>query len=328
MTHNQTHNHDNLASAMKLQRCCWTIACALSILCTTQASLAATISGSMQEAFDYPDATSFINSSTLNGGQGWNANGTTDPNAAAANWGSILNAGNNRTATSPGLTYTATGYLAASGNKLTLDAAAANATQNIGRTLGGQTIDTGSTYFSLLMSKNNDTIRTINWAFFNGTTERFAVGQIGAAAGNTAGNIALLMNNNNPAGLVQNTISPIAMGIGVTHLIVGRIDWNATGNETVSLWVDPTDVTSEGLAGATYLSTSGFELTAITAVRPFVGNTAGALTAVSANFDEFRLGGTWESVTSGAVVPEPTTGVLAGLGAISLALSWRRQKGR
>lgn len=310
-----------------LQRCFWTTTCALSILCTTQASLAATVAGSMQEAFDYPDATPFINSSTLNGGGGWNATGTAAPNDAAANWGSILNAGNNRTATSPGLTYSATGYLPGSGNKLTLDAAAANATQNIGRTLGGQTIDTGSTYFSLLMSKNNDTIRTVNWAFFNGTTERFAVGQIGAAAGNTGGNIALLMNNSNPAGLVQNTVSPIAMGVGVTHLIVGRIDWNATGNETVSLWVDPTDVTSEGLAGATYLSTSGFELTAITGVRPFVGNTAGALTAVSANFDEFRLGGTWQSVTSLAVVPEPTSAALAGLG-ISMALVLRRRKSR
>jgi hypothetical protein len=314
-----------------IQRCCWTITCALSLLCTTQASYAAAVVGSMQEAFDYPDATVFVNSSTLNGGQGWNAAGTATANDPGANWGSILNAGANRTATSPGLTYSATGYLPASGNKLTLDAATPNATQNIGRTLGGQTIDTGSTYFSLLMSKNNDTIRTMNWAFFNGTTERFAVGMIGATAGNTAGNIALLMNNSNPAGLVQSA-SPIAMGINVTHLVVGRIDWNAGGFETVSLWVDPTDVTSEAGAGAIYAQTSAFELTAITGVRPFAGNNAtvggNAVTGVSANFDEFRLGGTWESVTSlGVPVPEPATGVLAGLG-VSLALALRRRQSR
>src|ERR1043166_253654 len=99
------------------------------------------------------------------------------------------------------------------------------------------------------MSKNTDPIRTMNLAFFNGTTERFAVGQIGAAAGNTAGNIGLLMNNSNPGGLVQNTVNPIAMGVGVTHLTIGRIDWNPAGFETVTLWVDPTNVTSEAAGG-------------------------------------------------------------------------------
>ena len=300
----------------------------LTTVCATQISFAAAIVGSMHESFDYTDGTQFINNSTLNGGQGWNLSGNLDANAATANWGALLNSGTNRFATTPGLSYTATGYLPASGNRLTLDASVANVSQNIGRTLGGQTIDSGTTYFSLLMSKNNDTIRTINWAFFNGTSERFAIGQIATAAGNSGGNIAMLMNNQNPAGLIQNTTSPIAMGVGLTHLLIGRIDWNATGFETVTLWVDPTDATSEGAAGATYLSTSAFELTAITGVRPFVGNTAAGFPAVSANFDEFRLGGTWESVTSLAVVPEPASGALLGLGAMSLILALRRQRSR
>ena len=169
------------------------------------------------------------------------------------------------------------------------------------------------------MSKNNDTTRTINLAFFNGGTEQFAVGQIGATAGNSAGNLALLMNNSNPAGLVLAT-SPIAMGVGVTHLIIGRIDWNAVGFETVSLWVDPTSVTTEAAAGSTYVSTSGFELTALTAIRPFVGNAATVggvpVPAASGNYDEFRLGGSWESVTS---VPEPSSLALAGLGGLALS---------
>ena len=294
--------------------------CTLGILCARQASHAAAIVGSMQEAFDYPDTTQFA-PTTLNGGQGWNATGTTAPNDAGANWGVILTAGNAsfRTATAPGLSYSAISYLPASGNKLTLDAATPNQTQNIGRPLGGQTIDTGSTYFSLLMSKNNDTIRTMNWAFFNGTSERFAVGMIGATAGNTAGNIGLLMNNSNPGGLVQSG-TPIAMGIGITHLLIGRIDWNPGGFETVSLWVDPSDVTTETAAGTIYASTSAFELTGITGIRPFVGASAtvggNTVPGTSANFDEFRIGGTWESVTSLPVapVPEPTTWALLGLG--------------
>jgi len=299
------------------------VAVYITTLSATQIASAGAVSGSMYEGFDYPDATQFVNSSTLNGGQGWNASGNLDANAAGANWGSILNSGTNRYATSPGLSFAATGYLPSSGNKLSLDASIANVSQNIGRTLGGQTIDAGTTYFSLLMSKNNDTARTINWAFFNGTTERFAVGQIGTTAGNSGGNITMLMNNSNPGGLLT-PANPIAMGIGQTHLLIGRIDWNALGNETVTLWVDPGNVTSEGVAGAAYLASNGFELTAITGVRPFVGNNATGFPAVSANFDEFRLGGTWESVTSLAVVPEPTSAALVSLGALSL-LAWRRR---
>jgi hypothetical protein len=321
---------------MKSQRYILAISCTLTVLGFAQTPIhAASILGSMHESFDYPDTTQFINSSTLNGGQGWNISGDLDPNAAAANWGGAaagLNGGNPlyRTATAPGLSYAAPGYLPSSGNKLTLDALTPNANQNVGRNLGGQTIDSGTTYFSLLMSKNNDTPRTINWAFFNGGTERFAIGQIGATAGNSGGNIALLMNNSNPAGLIQGA-NPIAMGVGITHLLIGRIDWNSSGFETVTLWVDPTDVTSEGLAGAAYASTGAFELNAITAVRPFVGNNATvggvAVLGASANFDEFRLGGTWGSVTSLAVVPEPTSATLLGLGALSL-LALRRRIGR
>lgn len=291
---------------------------------------AAAISGSMQEPFEYAGDTLFPNTSTLNGGQGWNATGTLAANAAVSNWGSVLNggdaAGTFRTATTPGLTHSAAGYLNGTGSKLTLDAATPNATQNIGRQLGGQVIDAGTTYFSLLMSKNTDTIRTINMSFHGpDNAERFAIGQIGTAAGNTDGNIALLMNNSNPAGLVQ-AASPIAMGVGVTHLILGRIDWNAAGFETVTLWVDPADVTTEAAAGAPYASTSAFELTSIAAVRPFTGNTAGAFNAVSANFDEIRLGGTWASVAT-ARVPEPASIALAAILGMAL-LPLRRRASR
>jgi hypothetical protein len=298
---------------------------------------AAVFVGAMHEPFAYPNGTLFPNpppgDGSLNGGQGWNASGTTAPNAANASWaqGGLLYAGaaagTDKTATAPGLTSSATGYLAASGNKLTLDAATPNATQNMGRILGGQTIDTGTTYFSYLTSKNNDTIRTINLAFFNGTSERFAVGQIATGTGNTAGNIGLLMNNQNPAGLVQ-APTPIAYDVGLTHLIAGRIDWNAAGFETVTLWVDPANVTSEAAAGAAYVSTSAFELIALTGIRPFVGNTTAGFNGVSANFDEIRIGGTWESVTS-AAVPAPAAGDYNGNGVVDAAdyVVWRDNEG-
>ena len=74
------------------------------------------------------------------------------------------------------------------------------------------------------MIKNTpDTIRTINFSYFNGTTEQFAVGQIGTATGNTGGNFGLLMNNSNPGGLVFASGTPIAMGYHTGHWEVGLL---------------------------------------------------------------------------------------------------------
>jgi hypothetical protein len=291
---------------------------------------AAAIVGSMYEPFNYAAGTQFGANSANNGGLGWNATGTATPNAATANWGATGIPGAHggsaaaKTAQSPGLTYTATGYLAASGNKLSMDAALANQSNNIGRLLGGQSVNAGSMFFSYLTDKNNDTQRTINLAFMGtavGTTapanqaERFAIGQIATATGNTGGNIGVLLNNSNPAGLV-NAPTPVPYGLNVTHLIVGRIDWNAAGNETITLWLDPTDVTTQTAAGTPYLITMG-ELTDITTVRPFVGNNSGTFLASSADFDEIRIGGSWASVTTHRV-PEPAGLALLALGGLAL----------
>ena len=321
---------------MKTNVCAGLFLCALGVVCTAQVVNAAAVVGSMSEPFAYPDATAFatqtLPSTTNNGGLGFNATGTTatnDPNAA---WGGTLTAGNGaKTVNVPGLTYSATGYLAPTGGKLTVDGATLNSTSNVGRNIG-QTIDTGVSFFSLLMARNTaDTIRTLNMAFENGTSEQLTVGQIGAAAGNSNGNIALLLNNTNPANLVQAT-TPIAMGNGITHLIIGRVDWNAGAantaasgfNEIVTLWVDPTNVTTQAAAGNAYLTTNAFDVSGISAFRPFAGSTVAvgannpAMPAVSGSFDEIRLGGTWAAVTSAAVVPEPATFVLAGLGLLGL----------
>ena len=316
---------------MKLQRCIWLILCALAVCSSAQMANAAAVVGSMSEPFAYPDATVFatqtLPSTVNNGGLGFNATGTTSANDPNAAWGGTLTAGTGaKTVNVPGLTYSATGYLAPTGGKLTVDAATLNNTSNVGRNLG-QTIDSGTTFFSFLMARNTaDTIRTFNLAFENGTSEQLTVGQIGATAGNSNGTIALLMNNQNPAGLFV-PANPVAVGNGITHLVVGRIDWDAGGpnattptltNEVVSLWIDPTNVTTQAAAGAAAVTNSTFNVTGMSAIRPFAGNTAtitGANgNAVSGSFDEIRLGGTWASVTSAAVVPEPATIVLAGLG--------------
>jgi hypothetical protein len=306
---------------------CGAFAAAIALGSVGQAG-AAIMLGAMHEPFDYADATQFGANSANNGGQGWNATGTTLPNAAGSNWGATgipaahAGAATLKTATTPGLTSTATSYLAASGNKITLDAAATNQSQSIARSLGGQSINAGSLYFSFLTDKNTDTQRTTNLAFFNTpSSERLAIGQF-SGTNTTAGNIGVLFLNNNATGLRQTAGTPIPYGVGVTHLIVGRIDFDFSGvNERLTLWVDPTDVTTEAAAGAFYIQNSEFDLAAITTVRPFSGNTAAGFNAISADYDEIRLGGNWASVTTDAVpaIPEPATGLLLALGGAALA---------
>jgi hypothetical protein len=93
--------------------------------------------------------------------------------------------------------------------------------------------------------------------------------------------------------------------------------------------VDPTDVTTEAGAGTIYASTSAFNLTGATAIRPFVGNNSGTFNAVSANFDEIRFAGTWEGVTSLApAVPEPATTALLAGGVLGLCGLRRRRAAR
>jgi hypothetical protein len=323
---------------MNLQRCFWTIICALTVFCSTQVALATAIVGSMQEPFDYAAGTLFPNTGgTPNGGTGWNLTGD-GSQANTAGWGTGTQnngaaAGTNRTATAGGLTFSATGYANnPSTNKLTLDSLTPASSESMSRLLGGQTIDAGTTYFSVLMRKDNDTLRTMNLAFFSGTTEKLTVGQIGATVSGSLqgsnGKIAMIYNNSNPAGIHASTVD---MGTGVTHLIIARVDWNTSALlETVTAWVDPTDVTTEAAAAAAQFYTgTDFDLTSLTFLRPFTGNQAAGppiAVATVGSYDEMRVGGTWESVTSAVAVPEPSSIMLTTIGGFGLLFASRRRR--
>jgi len=323
------------------------LALAAGLALSHAAALAAPMLGGAVENFDYPSGTDIIQANNLAGGSGWNATGDSSlPNSATSRWADATAlpaaAGNNRKVLYPTLSYTATGYPTAMCGKAVNDALTANTTNNVSRNIQ-QLVDTGSLYFSYLTDKNNDTQRTTSLGFFGpstGTTapgnvpERFTFGQVGTGTAgnvNSQGNFVLLFNNTNPANVVQ-AANPINYGVDITHLIIGRIDWNATGNETVTMWVDPTNVTSEASAGVPYIISSGFELTSINSIRLFSGNQAAAVgtdpikPAVSADYDEIRVGGTWDAAikTVAAPVPEPVTMLLPVAGLV--ALSARRRK--
>ena len=102
----------------------------------------------------------------------------------------------------------------------------------------------------------------------------------------------------------------VTVQANITYLLVGKIDFSATGNDTVSLWVNPTgsNEANAGAAGATYVNNSNF--TTFTNVQAYQSTAAYNMT-----IDEFRLGTTWADVTPGLPTPEPASlGLLAGAG--------------
>jgi hypothetical protein len=142
------------------------------------------------------------------------------------------------------------------------------------------------------------------------------------------GKICVIYTNSNPSGI---RASSVDMGTGITHLIIGRVDWNtSTTLETVTMWVDPTDVTTEAAAAAAqFYSGTEFDLTSFNFVRPFTGNqAAGPPVAVAAvgSYDEIRVGGTWDSVTKTTIIPEPATFALVSL--VGMTLVNRRRIAR
>jgi hypothetical protein len=311
--------------------------------------------GAPYEPFDYADGTQFPTTSTVNGGYGFNANGDGSPNqadsayaSAAANTISAYGgAGNLKTAKTGSLDVTVTGYPAETGGRLNMDASVTSpvaGTQNMARlfrpTGVANAVDTGTLYFSFLIRRNNDTFRTTSLGFFgpatgvapSTVTERFSIGQIGVAgaAGQTNGNFGVLVNNNNPASPAANSIlqGTTAVGTGVTHLIVGRVDF-AAGLDRLQFWVDPSNVTTEAAAGLAYIDTSAFELTSVSTYRPFAGAAIATLNGVatpqagaSTDYDEIRLAGTWDAAIRG--IPEPTSALLFALSGLALGAFRKR----
>lgn len=277
------------------------------------AAQAAPYGGPAYEPFDYGTANDTAND-TNDGDLISNTGGTGFGSAAWASGVTSVNINGGS------LAYTGVN---SAGNRLRFDGALG--TQNEFRNVG--TVDSGSFYFSFLVSRNNTTNRTFNFALYSGTAstgEKFAVGQYGTATASSDGNFAMSFLNN---GTILTSSSPIAVGTGVTHLVVGRLDFDASGtNERVRIYIDPS--ATGGEPATPYLDgISPLDLGSFDNIRPFAGNTlttGNAFQAVSADFDEIRLGTSYAAVVP-IGVPEPSVLGLFGVGALAVARGRRRR---
>lgn len=280
----------------------------------TASAQAAVYQGSAFESFDYTVATQLA---TLNGGVGFNAAGDLTANTTAWGQATLTTGAVTREITSASLDYTSTASFATAGNKVTLNPTG-TATTGIGHNLG-QTVDSGDFYFSFLSQSLTTSARTLAFTLYNGTNELYSVGQAGISGGatNSGGNIAITTSANIGSASLVSASVPVAFGNGVTHFFVGKIGFDSGGNETISLWLDPTDVSVQG---APYISTAAFNILQVTGFRIFAGGNSAGFPVARGNFDELRFGSTWESVTSAAAIPEPSTWtVLVGACAIGFA---------
>lgn len=105
--------------------------------------------------------------------------------------------------------------------------------------------------------------------------------------------------------------------VGDTVELVGKIEFNTSGsNETITLWVDPTDVETSAFS----LSRADYDVGWVTPTHVTAGNFV--LNDGTGVIDDIVLGTTWDDVSA---IPEPSSAALIG-GLVGLALVLRRRK--
>lgn len=253
--------------------------------------------GTTYEPFDYGTLVNAGNPATdgnlsaNSGGSGFNTTGDSALVNTTA-WGT----GTNATVPSDSLV----GAVRASiGNRMTVTGVGAT-TSSISRSLG-QTVSAGSLYFSYFTRRETDSLRSINFGLFFGSTEKITIGQYGNSTASSSGGFSAAFLNNSSTMIV--VPSPIHYGTGITHFVVVRVDFNASGsNERVRIYLDPSPSTLEWQL-TPYINSTFADLGTIDGFRIFAGGTTTGFTAPSSgSFDEIRFGSSFASVA-----PPPDT---------------------
>ena len=120
--------------------------------------------------------------------------------------------------------------------------------------------------------------------------------------------------------------SSAAMNVGTVNLIVAAYTFNpSTGDDVVSLWVNPT-----GLGGvsapAANVSFNNSALADAANLQVIGIKSQSAATQGNWNLDSFVVADSWADVTGYTAVPEPSTWVLVGSGLAMLFGMIRRRR--
>lgn len=229
--------------------------------------------------FSYPDG----NLAGNNGGSGWGAAWATlsGPQATVASGAATF-------------TFASTGAFVASENSRALPATIGAGTTTWIRINGQLTVNG-------FVSQSFGGI-----GLYADTTERALLGKDWPGANNWT-----IKAHNNFGGGTQVSSSTIPLTDGMADVWVKIVNGPATNDDTMSLWVNPADFSSEAALGSALASLSGRHLDFNT-IRLRGGSSTTGHTATW-TFDNLQITSDFASI-----VPEPSSALLGGLGLLAL----------
>lgn len=194
-----------------------------------------------------------------------------------------------------------------------------NSTRAIARPTTYLDVTGNTVWFSYLV--NLGAVTTGNNAFFNlfNTSNMFETGNFVIGASATA-----LDPTRFSCYQDFTTTFGAAVTSGATNLIVGRVTMDSAGFDNLSVWYNPSDVTSIAAMGAANYNTTTHEYSTFT---PFMSGMTIGIRGTGANFiDSARIAyGDTSALNFAAVVPEPSTYALLALGLGALFFLRRRR---
>lgn len=189
----------------------------------------------------------------------------------------------------------------------------------------GSLTTTGTVYYSFAFQLSSlTTATTYSFALATGNTSYGAPVFIRPDAANAADSASLfnlgLANRSNSTAVY----AADKFALNTTIFVVGSYSFvTGTGNDTSSLWINPSSASFGDVAPVASLTASGG--TDLTDISQFL--LRGATGSPSGLLDSLRVGTTWADVTAApAAVPEPSsTAALAGLVVLGAVATRRRR---
>ncbi len=184
----------------------------------------------------------------------------------------------------------------------------------------GSSITSGTTYFSFIIdvtSTNGMNTSGVFWAGFNNST------------GSTSGNLTVigdkiytrLAGDGFEFGFTKNSTAASSIVWDTTIHYANEVNYlvgDYTFGSASQLWIDPNSSTfgNNGLTPTATLTTGTDTDISALASWAFFQRSANEPAGMQA--DELRIGADWASVTPAALVPEPSSFALAGLGLLTV----------